>query len=104
VLPPSILHCATPSIKIWGSGPPAAGWSPATLAFAAAMAGPEESEQAIEVEESVPEALRETRAEEGVVRYWSLRGPGGRGGWWRPWWLWFGGEGDERFREPFRKM
>ena len=38
------------------------------------MAGPEEREQAIEVEERVPEAFRVRRAEEGVLRYWSFSG------------------------------
>jgi hypothetical protein len=44
------------------------------LAFAEAMAGPEEREQAIEVDERVPEALRVRMAEEGVLRYWSFSG------------------------------
>ena len=53
------------SPDIEGSGPPAAGWRPAILALAEAMAGPEEREQDIEVEERVPVDLRVTRAEEG---------------------------------------
>ncbi len=57
-----------------GSSPPAAGCRPATLALAEAMAEPEERVQAMEVASRVPLLLRVRRAEEGVLRYWSLRG------------------------------
>ena len=55
------------SPEILGSSPPAAGWRPATLDLAEAMAGPEEREQAMEVEERVPVVFRVRRAEEGEV-------------------------------------
>ena len=55
------------SPEISGSSPPAAGWRPAVLDLAAARAGPEEREQAMEVEERVPVVLRVRRAEEGSV-------------------------------------
>lgn len=47
------------------SGPPAAGCKPATCYFAAETGGPEDKEQAIEVEERVPLDLRVSRAEDG---------------------------------------
>ena len=56
------------------SGPPAAGCKPAIFCFAAETAGPEEREQAIEVEERVPLDLSVSRAEDGSDLYWALRG------------------------------
>ena len=55
------------SPEIAGSSPPAAGCRPAILDWAEAMAGPEEREQAMEVEERLPVVLRVKRAEEGSV-------------------------------------
>lgn len=50
-----------------GSLPPAAGWSPAILDLAEAIAGPELREQAMEVEDRVPVVFRVSRAEEGEL-------------------------------------
>lgn len=47
------------------SGPPAAGWSPATRAWAAFTAAPDDSLQAIEVDERVPSDDNVTRADFG---------------------------------------
>lgn len=55
------------SPDIAGSSPPAAGWRPAILDAAEARAGPDEREQAMEVEERVPVVFRVRRAEDGVV-------------------------------------
>ena len=49
------------------SGPPAAGCSPAIFYLAAETAGPEEREQVIEVEESMPDNLRVRRANDRSV-------------------------------------
>ena len=57
-----------------GSGPPARGWRPATFALAAAMAGPDETEQEIELEDRMEVDVRVTRAEEGSDLYWAFMG------------------------------
>ena len=62
----SIISPEHSSPEIVASGPPAAGCKPATFCFAAETVGPEEREQAIEVEERVPLDLRVSRAEDGT--------------------------------------
>ena len=57
-----------------GSGPPARRWRPATFCLAEVIAGPEEREQEIEVDERVEVEERVTRAEEGSDLYWDFRG------------------------------
>lgn len=56
------------------SGPPAAGWRPATRDWASLIEDPDESLQAIDVEDSVPEDDNVTSADDGSFLYLSLRG------------------------------